>query len=370
LKIFDLREVAFKIPALLLKRQFDFEFELLPYHVQDIGLRKGSNFFLAGLNQYLLPGKPLGYPVIAQVEPANYCNLACPLCLTTSITKSRPRALLAFETFKRFIDACGDYLLHLIFWNWGEPFLNPEFIRMIAYAKSKGIVVHTSTNGNVPLDAAAVEALVDSGLDSLVVAVDGITQETYEKYRYGGRLERVISNIQNIVRVRSAKGAVTPRINMRFVVMRHNEAEVSQARHLARVLGVDYFTLKTVDMPSDRGHELDKRFAPGKSDYQRYAYDKDTFNRKPIPFVCMRPWKRITLEASGEVLACEYDYKNQYSFGNIIKMGTIDAWKSTAAGSFRRAFNLGNNSYSMCRQCTYKNRVAGDCTVERHTIGR
>jgi radical SAM protein with 4Fe4S-binding SPASM domain len=370
MKIFDLHDVAPQIPALLLKKEFDFEFELLPYRARNFDRRKAVNFFLAGLNQYLLPGRPLGYPVIAQVEPANYCNLTCPLCLTTSITKSRPRTLLAFGTFKRFIDECGEYLLQLIFWNWGEPFLNPDFIRMIAYAKAKSIVVHTSTNGNVPLDEAAVEALVESGLDSLVVAVDGATQETYEKYRHGGHLDRVILNIQNILRVRSAKRAVTPRINMRFVVMRHNEAEVPQARHLARKLGVDYFTLKTVDMPSDRGLELDKRFVPNKTDYKRYDYDEDTFTRKEIPFTCMRPWKRITLEASGEVIACEYDYKNEYSYGNIMQLGTIDAWKSEAAKDFRKTFDLGNNSFSMCRQCTYRNRVAEDCTVERHAIGR
>ena len=207
---------------------------------------KKANFFVAGLNQYLTPARPLGYPVIAQVEPANYCNLKCPLCLTSTVTKSRNPALLSFEAFQRFIDECGDYLLHLIFWNWGEPFLNPDLFRMIAYAKRKGIIVHTSTNGNVPLDEAQTEALVDSGLDSLVVAVDGATQETYEKYRIGGRLDVVLSNIQKIVRIRSRKGSASPIINMRFVVMRHNESEIPQARILAQKLGVDYFSLKSV----------------------------------------------------------------------------------------------------------------------------
>jgi MoaA/NifB/PqqE/SkfB family radical SAM enzyme len=195
MKLFNLSDVLPQIYDLLLKGKFGFEFELLPYRAENIRLRKAANFFLAGLNQYLLPAKPLGYPVIAQVEPANYCNLDCPLCLTTNITKARSKTLLSLEAFKRFIDECGDYLLLLVLWNWGEPFLNPDLIKMIAYAKARGIVVHTSTNGNVPLDEAQVEALVDSGLDSLVVAVDGASQETYEKYRQGGRLDRVILNI-------------------------------------------------------------------------------------------------------------------------------------------------------------------------------
>ena len=239
---------------------------------------------------------------------------------------------------------------------------------MIAYAKARGIVVHTSTNGNVLFDEARVEALVDSGLDSLVVAVDGASQEIYEKYRQGGRLDRVILNIQNILRVRSSKGHTTPRINMRFVVMRHNEAELPAVRALAAKLGVDFFTLKTVDMHPDEGFELDKTYAPEKTGYRRYDYDKNTFTRKERPFVCMRPWKRVTLEASGEVIACEYDYKNEHSFGNIGPMGMLNAWKSKAAENFRRVFNLGHNGFNLCRNCTYKNSIADDCTIERFTL--
>jgi radical SAM protein with 4Fe4S-binding SPASM domain len=368
MKIFIPADVLPQIPGLLLRGKFSFEFELLPYRAENIRLRKATNFFLAGLNLYLLSTKPLGHPVIAQVEPVNYCNLNCPLCLTTSITKARPKTLLPLETFKRFIDDCGNYLLLLILWNWGEPFLNPDLIRMIAYAKARGIVVHTSTNGNIPLDETQVEALVDSGLDSLVVAVDGASQETYEKYRQGGRLDRVILNIQNILRVRSAKGLSTPRINMRFVVMRHNEAELPAARTLASKLGVDFFTLKTVDMHPDEGFELDKTYAPEKTGYRRYDYDRDTFTRKERPFICMRPWKRVTLEASGEVIACEYDYKNEHSFGNIGHLGTLNAWKSKAAEDFRRVFNLGHNDFNLCRNCTYKNSIADDCTIERLTL--
>lgn len=370
MKIFNLPEIIPQLPALLFKGQFDFEFELLPYRARNIGWRKATNFFLAGLNQYLLPTRPFGHPVIAQVEPANYCNLTCPLCLTTSITKSRPKALLPFEIFKRFIDECGDYLLQLIFWNWGEPFLNPDFIRMIAYAKTKGIIVHTSTNGNVPLDEATAYALVDSGLDSLVVAVDGASQEIYEKYRQGGRLDRVVENIQTILRVRKARGLTTPRINMRFVVMSHNEAEIEEARELARKLGVDYFTLKTVDMPQATGAGLDATYAPGQENYRRYEYEQGTYNRKEKPFECMRPWKRITMDAGGSVIPCEYDYSNKHSFGNIAVSGALDAWKSKAAADFRKAFHRGYNEFEMCRSCTYKNRIADDCTIECYAAGR
>jgi radical SAM protein with 4Fe4S-binding SPASM domain len=284
------------------------------------------------------------------------------------MTKSRKPALLSFDKFQKFIDDCGDYLLHLILWDWGEPFLNPDLCRMIAYAKKKGIIIHTSTNGNVPLDDDQAEALVDSGLDSLVVAVDGATQKTYEQYRQGGRLDIVLANIRKIIRIREIKLSGVPVVNMRFVVMRHNESEIPLARVLAKNLGVDYFTLKTVDMNPQTGVELDEMYAPEKVHYRRYEYDVNSFQRKQKQFVCMRPWKRITLEASGEVIPCEYDYLNRYSFGNIGEGSALDTWKSLNGKAFRKAFNRGHNDFYLCRDCTYKNSVVGDCVVERQVM--
>jgi len=139
-------------------------------------------------------------------------------------------------------------------------------------------------------------------------------------------------------------------------------------RNLARGLGVDYFTLKTVDMPIARGKDLDRTFAPDNLDYRRYAYDQKTFQRQPKPFTCMRPWKRITMDALGEIIPCEYDYKNDHSFGNEAELGALGAWKSAAACQFRKQFNLGHNNTYLCRNCTYKNSVADDCTVERFVI--
>jgi len=365
LKIFQFKDVLPQIPNLVFLRKLKFRFELLPYEVRDIRYKKIVNFFAAGLNQFFLPASPLGRPVIAQVEPANFCNLSCPLCLTTSETGSRPKALLPFNTFKKFIDEAGDYLLLIVLWNWGEPFLNPDIFRMIAYAKSRNIVVHSSTNGNLKFSEEKAEKLIGSGLDSLVVAVDGATQETYSRYRRGGDLEQVISNIRTIVRTKRKMNSPTPRLNLRFVVMKHNENELPLVRKLAEELNVDFFTLKTVDMPPALGEKLDSIYQPGDQKYRRYEYVTGTYKRKEKPFLCMRPWKRITLDALGEIIMCEYEHKDILSFGNLNDgKSAISVWKGDRAGDVRRKFNLGYNDFYLCKNCTYKNRVDNDCSIE------
>lgn len=366
MKLFRFRDVVPELPNILVRRRFRFRFEMLPFEARDLTRKKIGNFFVAGLNQFLLPATPLGYPVIAQVEPANFCNLSCPLCLTTSETGSRPRAVLPLEAFHRLIEEVGDYLLLIILWNWGEPFLNPDIFKMIACAKAKGILVHSSTNGNVSFDGGRAEELVESGLDSLVLGVDGATPETYAAYRRGGRLDRVRANIRAIVQAKKRMGSRTPRLNLRCVVMRQNEHELPLMKRLAEELEVDFFTLKTVDLPSVCGEELDRTFAPENGKYRRYDYVPGSFRRRSRPFTCMRPWKRITMDASGTVIACEMDYENREAFGTVGTAGSaLAAWKGSPAQMLRRRFDRGNGEVAFCKTCTYKNRVADDCVVER-----
>jgi len=365
IKIFKYRDILPQLSGLLRSGRLHFRFELVPYEAKDLSAVKRLNLFRAGLNQFFLRPRPFGVPVFAQVEPSNFCNLSCPLCLTTSETSSRPKSLLSFHHFRKLIDEIGEYLLLIVLWNWGEPFLNPDIFRMIAYAKSKGILVHSSTNGNVRWDEAEVEELVESGLDTLIFGVDGTSQETYSKYRKGGDLERVWQNIREIVRVKKEKGSTHPRLNLRLVVMQHNEHEIPSMKQLAKELGVDFLSFKTVDMPPARGKAFDQQYTPKNGRYRRYLYERGGYHRVKKPFVCMRPWKRITLDALGEIIPCEYDYKNLHSFGNIRQNESVmSLWRGREAIAFRKEFHLGGNDFYLCRDCTYKNRQDDDCTVE------
>jgi radical SAM protein with 4Fe4S-binding SPASM domain len=269
---------------------------------------------------------------------------------------------MPFEAFKKLIDEVGDYLLLIVLWNWGEPFLNPDIFRMIKYAKSKNILVHCSTNGNVKFDEKMAEKLVDSGLDTLIVAVDGATEETYRKYRKGGELQRVLVNIKTIARTKNRKKTNTPRLNLRFVVMRQNEKEIPLIKKLAKEIDVDYLSFKAVNAPPD----LESAYAPENQKYHRYAFDAELFIRKQKHFTCMRPWKRITVDALGDIIPCEFDYKSLHSFGKIDgDKSAMATWKGANAVDFRKNFNIGWNKYYTCKDCTYKYMLDEDCNIEK-----
>jgi len=140
-----------------------------------------------------LLGRPVqwGYPVSISFEPTTSCNLRCPECPSGLRAFTRPTGMLQKDFFTRTIDEIHKELLYLIFYFQGEPYLNPDFLDMVKYASSKGIYTATSTNAHYLNDAAA-KRTIESGLDRLIIYIDGTTQDVYQQYRVGGNISKII----------------------------------------------------------------------------------------------------------------------------------------------------------------------------------
>ncbi|MBI3884089.1 MAG: radical SAM protein, partial [Sphingobacteriales bacterium] len=115
-----------------------------------------------------------GYPVSISFEPTTSCNLRCPECPSGLRAFTRPTGMLEQDFFRRTIDEIHQELLYLIFYFQGEPYLNPDFLDMVKYAAGKGIYTATSTNAHYLTDEAA-KRTVESGLDRLIISIDGTT---------------------------------------------------------------------------------------------------------------------------------------------------------------------------------------------------
>ena len=107
--------------------------------------------------------------------------------------------MLQKDFFSETIDQLHKDLLYLVFYFQGEPYLNPSFLDMVKYASNKKIYTATSTNAHYLTDVNSKQT-IESGLDRLIISIDGTTQETYEQYRVGGKLEKVIEGAKNIVK--------------------------------------------------------------------------------------------------------------------------------------------------------------------------
>jgi radical SAM protein with 4Fe4S-binding SPASM domain len=273
--------------------------------------------------------------------------------------------------FRKIIDEAGDYVFLILLWDWGEPLLSPSIHEMIAYARAKGIRVVTSTNGNTLAKPGLAERLVRSGLDTLIVALDGATQETYELYRRGGKLSSVVEGIRTVVERKRELKSATPLINLRQVVMRQNEAELPELKRLAEELGVDALTLKTMNpydengaLPIDEARNIE--FIPKDPRYRRFDYSnagerRIRLERNP----CKQLWNNPAIHFDGTVCPCAFDPKETQTLGDLKKDSFDDVWYGPAYRAMRRRFRKDWKNLPLCKECSYAYK-GGDCS--RDTI--
>ena len=194
------------------------------------GIQVLSSFYLS---RWL--NKPIqwGYPVSISFEPTTSCNLRCPECPSGLRAFSRPIGMLEKNFFTRTIDEIHHELIYLIFYFQGEPYLNPDFLEMVKYASDKGIYTATSTNAHYLTDEAAKKT-IESGLDRLIISIDGTTQDVYKQYRIGGNIDKVIEGAKNIVKWKKELNSKTPFVFFQFLVVKHNEHQIEDIKKIAK----------------------------------------------------------------------------------------------------------------------------------------
>jgi radical SAM protein with 4Fe4S-binding SPASM domain len=331
-------------------RRLVITFDKVDFTYTHLSWKRLSNWFLAELSYVLRSDRAWAYPTHLQIEPSNKCNLRCPLCHV--VTDNKPRGFLKLDDFKKLIDQVGDYLLFLHFWGWGEPFLSQDFFSMIRYAKDKGIQIITSTNGHFFENEENLDLLIDSGLDVLIFALDGVNRETYEKYRQKGDFDKVLRGLRLLLRRREERGASCPRVNLRMLVTRDNEDQVPQMRDLAQELGVDLLTLKTLCSFDNEARW--ETMVPRNPEYRRFEYDDEG---EPIKKenLCKKPWNHPTVYRDGTVVPCDYHTGEEFSLGNAFAddgCGFRQVWFGKEFRQFRNRFRKGERSGLRCQDCS------------------
>ena len=341
--------------AALSSRKLSIECDRLPLEFERVARTKILNWILVETSIRLGVARAWGWPTHLQVEASSLCNLQCTLCPVTDGLK-RPTGNMSFDLFKRLIDEVGPYVFLVILWDWGEPFLNSSIYDMIAYAKRWGIKIISSTNGHLFAKGDHAERLVRSGLDSIIFSVDGLRQESYEKYRDGGDLATVLAGIRRVVAAKRALNSTTPLIDFRFIVMRHNEHEIPELRGFAQSLGVDALTLRTLNTydfeDSCAGEAQGSKLLPTSSEYQPFRLDSDDGSRiRRHVNPCKALWNNPAIHADGRVCTCTFDWHGRHILGDLNRETFRDIWWGAPYRRYRRRFRQDYRKLALCRGC-------------------
>ncbi|MCF7792366.1 MAG: SPASM domain-containing protein [Candidatus Cloacimonetes bacterium] len=287
-----------------------------------------------------------GFPPIIMIEPTNVCNLKCPLCPTGNDTLKRQKGFMSFDVFKKIIDEVHKKSLMVVLWNQGEPYLNIEFNKMVKYASDHDLFTLVSTNGNLDIDG---EDIVNSGLDSMIISLDGTNQKTYNKYRVNGKLENVLNNVKKIVTARKKLRRNNPILRWQFLVMKHNEHELDEIKRMAAALEVDNLELKSIQIYSK---EDVHNFLPKNPKYRRYKVKGEDFELKyGIKNQCRRIWTNAVVNWNGDVAICCFDKEGEFKIGNVKDEKLEKLWKSKSIMKIRNQILKDRKQIPVCRNC-------------------
>jgi len=292
---------------------------------------------------------PLMLPVHITIEPTNACNLRCPVCETGNGSMARPTGLLDFERYRQFIDLVAPTTAVLMFYFMGEPFLNKRAYEMIRYARQKGLYVETCTNG----DFVDAKGVIYSDVNDISFQIGGMTQQTHEIYRVKGKLDRVVTNLQNLIDARRSHPQSNVKVSVGFVVMKHNEHEVPEFLHWAKEIGVD--RANVID-PCVRTVAEGREFLP--TDKRYWFYDEDAFSQgvlkpKHLPDnECTWIWNSLTVNWDGSVVPCCRDPNGLHVLGNVFERPLPEVWNGEAMRDFRRRIVTQQGKVDICRLCS------------------
>jgi MoaA/NifB/PqqE/SkfB family radical SAM enzyme len=311
-----------------------------------------SSFFLSKITRRAIHW---GMPMSVSIEPTTSCNLRCPECPSGLRAFTRATGMLTKEGFQAILNPLKKQLWAINFYFQGEPFLNKELLSMVRLAADEGIYTATSTNAHY-FTTEVAEATVKSGLHRLIISLDGTSQDTYEQYRIGGNLKKVIEGTKHVIEAKNRLKSSTPHIIFQFLVVRPNEHQTDDALKLANELGVDEVRFKTAQVYDyENGNDLiphDERY----SRYRQKSNGKWELKNKMADH-CWRMWQGCVFTWDGNVVPCCFDKDAHHPMGKAIGQDFISIWKGASYQSFRLAVLSGRSEIEICKNCSEGTKV-------------
>ncbi len=290
-----------------------------------------------------------GRYIALSIEPTNRCNLSCIECPTGTQSLERAKGEFSLEAYRRLLKEKYKDLLYLNFYFQGEPFLNKDITEMIRMASERSVYTSISTNAQL-IDEAESERIIQSGLNRIVISIDGVTQDVYEKYRRGGRLDFVIEATRNILKAKERLKSCTPKVVFQFLVFKHNEHQINAIKQLGREMGVDTVEIKTAQIYN---YKNNTELITSIDRYSRYKQDEkgEYHIKNSMPNKCWRMWHSLVITQDLDVVPCCYDKNAFYKLGNINDKSISKVESGIKYKTFRQNIINERSCIDICKNC-------------------
>jgi len=308
-------------------------------------LKKLQNQFWRNYGYHHGWSKLRNLPEVFAIESTNYCNLRCVMCPRGEPDiMERSLGSMTDDLFAKILDDIDFYKEPCWFHWFGEPLMNPRLFHQIEMAKSKGVPdLGISTNATL-LDEKKSQAILDSGLDTILIAVDGASKEVYEKVRLSSTFtfERVCENVRGFLDLRKQLGRSKPKVTLSIIVMEETKSQLELFKQTWLAAGADEIMFK----PFVTWGNQDPQFVQLASIDSR-AEHQQRLREHP----CFMLWESVVIAWDGRVVPCCYDFDASVTLGDLKKQSLREIWNGEAYVAMRTKELNGCNDTSLCRNC-------------------
>lgn len=291
-----------------------------------------------------------GLPFSLSIEPTTACNLGCPECPSGLKQFTRPTGKLNLDLHKEMMQQLKKSVFYINYYFQGEPFLHPNFLDLIVEAKRNKIYTATSTNAHF-IEEKKAEEIVKSGLDRLIISIDGLTQATYENYRVHGKLSKVIEGTNHLLNAKKRLNSSTPHLIFQFLAVKPNEHEIPEVFKLGKEMKIDEVRIKSAQLYD---YENGNPLMPENEKYSRYKLQTDgTYKLKyKTGNHCWRMWSSSVFTWDGKIVPCCFDKDAKHVLGSLENRSFNEIWNNKQYVAFRQAVLTGRNQIDICKNCS------------------
>lgn len=283
-------------------------------------------------------------PSFASYEPTNICNLSCEMCPSGKGLLKRPRGTADMDLYRKFITENRETLIDIILHFQGEPLMYKQLGEMIAFARQNRIYTMFSTNGQ--LLAQNIDIIRNARPDRIIVSLDGLSDETYTKYRVGGKVQNVLNGLEKLSQLPANE---RPFVELQFLVFSHNEHEIPELQKLKKKYRINKITLKSAQIYDES--QID--FLPGNQKYSRYNISNGKVKlKKMTENHCKRLIFGTVVCFDGRVVPCCFDKDADHEFGNISNQSLAEIRNSKDFRNFVKQVFTQRNGIEICNNCT------------------
>ena len=289
----------------------------------------------------------LYFPKYFQVETVRLCNAHCPFCAIDQWDKSVPLIDdILFEKVATELSEYADWIEVVNLSRAGEPLMDRKIAQRVKRVKEAGIkTVTLSTNASLLTKKKSVE-LLEAGIDDIMLSIDSIDKEPYEKMRVGLNYEKVMRNVEVFFRIREE---INPKVIVRVRGVSYYDLEKDEDRsELRRWEGFwDRFR-----KPQDRIYMKQLHSWGNQIDVVKRTEGVADGQYGDIYHPCILPWSTMHISAMGIVALCPQDYDAKMNLGDINRESIVDVWRNNKWAWVRDVHSTGErNQIELCRGC-------------------